>query len=228
MYQNRRNEADLGRGRPSRANVYQRLDRALAELNSRLGGLPTPKEAKAIWVDIWHQEAHHSTALEGNTLVLREVQALLDRGRAVGAKPLSEYNEVRGYADAAQWVYEQALEPGGWHDNRLLTVSEIRQVHHTAMTPVWDVSPHPSATSREGPGNFREHDIHPFSAGMTPPAWPLVPAAVDQWVADVCAFGEQLKVELDCPLPEKLAQLHNEFECVHPFIDGNGRLVDSC
>jgi len=87
------------RGRPSRSTVYQRLGGALAELDERFGGLPSPREAQEIWDDIWHQEAHHSTALEGNTLVLREVETLLDHGRAVGAKPLREYNEVQGYAD---------------------------------------------------------------------------------------------------------------------------------
>ncbi|WP_244460526.1 hypothetical protein [Microbispora triticiradicis] len=94
--------AVAGRGRPSRTTVYARLGMALAELNDRLGGLPNPREAQEIWDDIWHEEAHHSTALEGNTLVLREVRALLDQGRAVGAKALREYNEVRGYATAAQ------------------------------------------------------------------------------------------------------------------------------
>jgi hypothetical protein len=72
------------RGRPSRTIVYERLGLALTELDQRFGGLPSPKEAESIWADIWHQEAHHSTALEGNTLVLREVQKLLDEGRAVG------------------------------------------------------------------------------------------------------------------------------------------------
>lgn len=115
-----------GRGRPSRAIVYERLEQAIAELNGRFGGLPSPHEAQSIWDDIWHQEAHNSTALEGNTLVLREVQALLDQGRAVGAKELREYNEVRGYADAARWVYGQALEPGDRHDGRLLNLSEVR------------------------------------------------------------------------------------------------------
>jgi Fic family protein len=214
----------VGRGRPSRATVYERLDRALAELNERFGGLPNPKEAQSIWDDIWHLEAHHSTALEGNTLVLREVQILLEQGRAVGAKPLREYNEVRGYADAAQWVYGQALEPGDWHDGRLLTLAEVRQVHHAAMTPVWDVAPHPDAKSSEGPGSFREHDIHPFSAGMTPPAWPLVPVRMQEWVAEVCLTGERLAgAASNRPFPEVLARLHNEFERVHPFIDGNGR-----
>jgi hypothetical protein len=213
------------RGRPSRATVYRRLDLALAELNERLGGLPDPHEARTIWDDIWHQEAHHSTALEGNTLVLREVEALLDQGRAVGAKPLREYNEVRGYADAARWVYSQALDPNGWHDGQLVTITEVRQVHRTAMTPVWDVAPHPDATGRESPGSFREHDIHPFGGGMTPPSWPLVQARVEHWVKDVCAVGERIRSEGEParPLPEELARLHNDFEQVHPFIDGNGR-----
>lgn len=56
--------------------------------------LPTPTEAEDIWSDIWHQEAHNSTAIEGNTLVLREVERLLDEGRAVGSKPLRDYMEV--------------------------------------------------------------------------------------------------------------------------------------
>ena len=43
-----------------------------------------------MWADIWHLEAHPSTALAGNTLVLREVATLLDQGKAVGAKPLRE------------------------------------------------------------------------------------------------------------------------------------------
>src|SRR2546423_4906960 len=217
--------AGLARGRPSRAVVYDRLERALVELNQRFGGLPNPLEAKSIWNDIWHREAHHSTALEGNTLVLREVEVLLEQGRAVGAKPLKEYNEVRGYADAAQWVYGQALEPDEWHDGQLLTIAELRRVHHTAMTPVWDVAPHPDASDREKPGSFREHDIQPFSAGITPPSWPLVPARVQQWTEDVCSAGKRISAGADLgrPFAEELAQLHNEFERIHPFLDGNGR-----
>lgn len=112
-----------------------------------------------------------------------------------------------------------------WHDGRLLTIGEVRQVHHTAMTPVWDVAPHPDVSGREGPGNFREHDIRPFSGGMTPPSWPLVPAQTQQRVDDVCAAGRAIHsgTDLGRPLVEELARLHNDFERVHPFIDGNGR-----
>ncbi|MEP6815453.1 MAG: Fic family protein [Marmoricola sp.] len=98
--------------------------------------------------------------------MLREVEALLERGRAVGAKPLKEYLEVKGYGDAAKFVYAQATNPGDdWASNELLNLATGRHVHHLAMSPVWQVAPHLDATDRETPGNFREHDIHPFIDG---------------------------------------------------------------
>jgi hypothetical protein len=58
------------RGRPSRLAIYRQLAEGEEELKARLGGLPTPPEADDIWGDIWYQEAHNSTAIEGNTLVV--------------------------------------------------------------------------------------------------------------------------------------------------------------
>ncbi len=206
-------------GRPSRSAIYQRLDEAITDLNDRLGGLPSPAEADGIWADLWHQEAHHSTALEGNTLILSEVQKLLDEGRAVGDKELREYLEVLGYGAAARWVYGQALEPGGWSADGLLTLQEVRSVHFQAMTPVWDVSPHPHATPEESPGNWRRHEIAQFPDGMTPPPFTETDALIADWVHDV----NQLLSPSGTPLPERLAQVHNAFERIHPFLDGNGR-----
>jgi hypothetical protein len=155
------------RGRPPREVIYDRLDVQIEELWNRLGGLPHPEEARDIWRGLWFEEAHHSTAIEGNTLVLKQVEALLEQGRAVGNKELAEYLEVRGYADAADWVYHQALRPSMTSDVDVLTLAELRQIHQMAMDPVWDVAPHPQATAREHPGSFREHDIQPFPGGTS-------------------------------------------------------------
>ncbi len=204
-------------GRPSREQIHRRLREAIAELTERMGGLPDPVEAEDIWTTIWYQEAHNSTAIEGNTLVLRQVEVLLRDGRAVGDKELKEYLEVQSYADAARWVYRHALEPGPWTDGSLVTLTEVRHVHELTLGPVWDVAPHPNATDREAPGAFREHDIAPFPGGMVPPAWTEVPAAMRDWIR---GLGELR--EVDRPL-EGLARVHSEFERIHPFLDGNGR-----
>ncbi len=199
--------------------VYERLRVQIGELRDSLGGLPSPVEADAIWRGIWLEEAHHSTAIEGNTLVLKQVEQLLDEGRAVGNKELREYMEVRGYADAANWVYRQALNPGAWTSGKLLSLTELRHIHRLALTPVWDVEPHPSAGHGERPGSFREHDIRPFPGGMRPPPWPEVAAMVADWIEEV----QTLRVRSGDIDPEALAKVHVRFEQIHPFLDGNGR-----
>ena len=214
-----RTSTTASRGRPTREAVHARLAFMVGELKTRLGGLPSPDEAEGIWTDIWYHEAHSSTALEGNTLVLREVEALLREGRAVGSKELKDYLEVSGYAGAAQWVYSQALSFGPWTSGKLLTLTEVRHVHRLAMTPVWKVAPHADASDDESPGNWRRHDIHPFQHGMKPPSHPEVPALVRDWVDSVASLPR------DSPaIAESVAARHAAFERIHPFIDGNGRV----
>lgn len=207
------------RGRPPRDAVYGRLSVQIGELRDRLGGLPSPLEAKDIWRGIWLEEAHHSTAIEGNTLVLKQVAVLLNEGRAVGDKELSEYMEVQGYGNAAEWVYSHGIDPGAWSDESPLTLTDLRYVHSLAMDLVWDVAPHPQATPKERPGSFREHDIEPFPGGMTPPPFSDVPHLVTEWIDEI----GRLPAVTAFAFPEELARIHARFEQIHPFLDGNGR-----
>ncbi len=211
--------------------IFDRLDRAVDEL-SNIGGLPHPPENEDIWEGIWYEETHHSTAIEGNTLILKEVKTLLDEGRAVGEKELREYLEVQGYSEAAQWVYQQAQRAGLMREGELVSPAELREIHILTVAPVWRHFPPADYDSSEGPGSFRRHDIQPFSGGMQPPPWPDVPPQITDWLASATKLkvdaegwsleGMTLTEPLDHPVA-RLAALHAAFERIHPFRDGNGR-----
>jgi fido (protein-threonine AMPylation protein) len=209
-----------GRGRPSREYILAQVDVGMGDL-ARAGGLPSADENEQIWRDIWFEEAHNSTAIEGNTLALKEVRTLLEEGRPVGNKELCEYLDVQGYARAAQWVYAQATaDEGEWGRGGAVTRAELREVHRLALGLVWDVCPpdRPPLDPRESAGNWRVHDIAPFPDGMTPPPWTEIDARIGDWLGAAQAgpaAGEHLLAYL--------ARVHNAFERIHPFRDGNGR-----
>lgn len=184
-----------------------------------MGGLPTPTEARGIWNDIWYEEAHHSTAIEGNTLVQREVQLLLFEGRAVGSRELSDYLVVKGYADAALWVYAEALSASR---SRGFTLTELREIHRRVVDPVWQLFRPADLDRRDGPGEFRHRDIEPLRPGFRPPAWTDVAPRVSDWLRRADQAGDDLASARPHVI-EEFAELHAEFERIHPFPDGNGR-----
>lgn len=209
-----------GRGRPSRKFILEQVDLGMSDL-ARTGGLPSGDENEQIWRGIWFEEAHNSTAIEGNTLALKQVKVLLDEGRPIGNKELCEYLDVQGYAQAATWVYGQARSHDGWGRVGAISRTELREIHRLTVQLAWEVCPpdDPPLDPGEHAGSFRRHDIAQFPDGLKPPPFPEVDAHVTDWLKLVeagAAEGEHFLTHL--------ARVHAVFEAIHPFRDGNGRV----
>jgi hypothetical protein len=88
--------------------VLSRVDEEVRLLHEHLGGLPRAVETDQILRQIWIDDVHNSTAIEGNTMTRAQVEDLVEHGRASAS--LQESLEVEGYSRAADWVYRSAAE----------------------------------------------------------------------------------------------------------------------
>jgi fido (protein-threonine AMPylation protein) len=192
------------RGRPSLPEVLARLDEEVKLLHSHLGGLPRAIEADHILHQIWIDDVHHSTAIEGNTMTRAQVEDLVERGQASAS--LVETLEVEGYARAADWVYRNASEYGG------VTVAIVSEIHKQVVNLTWQVEP---PATRDEPGAWRRSGVRVRNVRVSLPA--AIPADLDTWSASTSRRGETH--------PVLHAALHHAwFERIHPFADANGRV----
>ena len=139
---------------------------------------------------------HSSLAIEGNTLLESEVADIID-GKTVVA-PVREIQEVKN----AIRVYEafDKLDP--------FSMDDLLKAHGLMMSALNDEA-----------GSFRKGDVGVYSerglVHMAPPAQRVRPLMCD-------LFG-WLK-HADDHLLVRSCVFHYEFEFIHPFIDGNGRM----
>ena len=169
-----------------------------------MGGLPRAVEADSILREIWIDDVHNSTAIEGNTMTRAQVEELVERGRASAS--LVEALEVDGYATAADWVYRTAA------DNEGVPVAAVSQAHRLAVELAWAKQP---PVARDEPGTWRKSPVRVGRVVVSMPA--AIPADLATWSASTRA--------LKGVHPVVHAVVHHAWlERIHPFVDGNGRV----
>lgn len=187
----------------------------------RAGGLPDPVVVADIWSDIWKEETHHSTAIEGNSLALQQVRALLEDGRASGGKELREYLEVQAYGDAARWVYTHARHGEFERPESLISETDVRGIHELVVSTVWAHFPPEPMYPDEGAGSYRRSVLEELRPGLSSAPAEDISPRLHNWVA---AANDSINITECRGLMERLADLHASFERIHPFRDGNGRV----
>jgi fido (protein-threonine AMPylation protein) len=190
-------------GRPSLAELLTTVEEHVRLLRDNLGGLPRAVEADHILREIWIDDVHNSTAIEGNTMTRAQVEDLVERRRASG--DLIENLDVEGYARAADWAYQQAPDYKG------VPVAVLSEIHKLAVGLAWEVDP---PVTRDRPGTWRSGGVRIRAVQVPMPA--MIPSELDTW--------SRSTQDLAGRHPVVHAALHHAWlERIHPFVDGNGR-----
>ncbi|WP_328527626.1 Fic family protein [Nocardioides sp. NBC_00368] len=152
------------------------------------------------------QEAVASSRIEGTQTSLKEVLQDEASGQATRSEDVAE---VKAYLAATRQGFELIKS---WPLSQRL----VLELHKTLLTGVRGHERHP--------GEFRRMPVwvgsptdDPTTAAYVPPLPPDLPELIADWEAYV-------NVPDLSPTLVRCALMHYQFETIHPFLDGNGRI----
>jgi Fic family protein len=189
------------------AQLYKSLDQAM----KALGGIDAlakllPDISLFLYMYV-RKEALVSSQIEGTQSSLSDL--LLFENDESPSVPDDDVEEVSNYIAALNHGLERMRE--GFP----LSVRLIREMHKILLRG--------GRGSNKSPGEFRRSQnwiggIRPGKARFVPPP----PETVDDLMSDLEKFIHDEDQKL--PVLIKAALVHVQFEAIHPFLDGNGRL----
>ena len=185
-------------------NQIEAANRALGQLDGVTSILPDAPLFLYMYV---RKEALLSSQIEGTQSSLSDL--LLYESDAAPSVPLDDVKEVSNYV-AAMDLGMRRIKEGMPISNRLL-----KEIHATLLKK--------GRGSTKDPGEFRRSQnwiggTRPGNALYVPPP----PNKVADCMSNLESFIHDTKKPL--PLLVRAALAHVQFETIHPYLDGNGRL----
>ncbi|MFN8661135.1 MAG: Fic/DOC family N-terminal domain-containing protein [Thermomicrobiales bacterium] len=186
-------------------NLLAEAQGALGELRGVGRGLPNPH---LLINPFLRQEAVLSSRIEGTTsglqqLMMYEVDPAADVGQ-------SDVAEVANYVAALELGFALL-------ETMPICLRMIRHVHERLMTGV--------RGENKRPGEFRQEPVFIGRPGSTAETARFVPPPVMEMTAALNELERYIgSHESQLPFLIHLALVHYQFETIHPFMDGNGRM----
>jgi Fic family protein len=194
---------------PLSPTVYQELNRQAELALARLAGVSglVPSVDWLLYSAI-RKEALLTSQIEGTQATLID---LFDQEAGFKVSNTDDVEEVTNYLRAFRWVQEQLRDPNGLP----ISVRLLCEAHRRLLDGVRGAGKQPGELRRSQNwiGGTR-----PGNAVFVPPP----PERVAELLADLEQFIHAPVAEL--PPMAKVALIHAQFETIHPFLDGNGRI----
>ena len=184
--------------------VLSRADRALARLDGAATVIPDVDLFLTMYI---RDEATRSSQIEGTQATLADV---------VEAE-VSHLDSERRDAVAEIQNYVAALDLGLRRLADLpVSLRLLREIHAELMSGVR------GGTADRTPGEFRRSQN--WIGGSAPSNARFVPPPVEQMHAALHEWEIAIHTQDELPPLVRIGLLHAQFETIHPFIDGNGRV----
>jgi Fic family protein len=183
--------------------ALSKADAALSELSGLGRQLPNPRLLIEPYI---RREAVLSSRIEGTRTSLSDL--LLDEAEIPQSED-ADVREVRNYVVALEYGLERLRELP-------LSLRLVRELHERLMQGV--------RGSRATPGEFRRSQNWIGPAGSTPLTAPYVPPPPDLMMDCLANWEQFLHQRGRFPDLIQCALMHDQFEAIHPFLDGNGRV----
>ena len=160
-----------------------------------LDALPDSVSRRTAALNTWG-----TNAIEGNTLTWRDVERLLLQGRSVANRPVADVLETIQHEAAFRGLLDRRAAP-----IRIVTAMELHEAVFKGITP--------------DAGQWRRVNVRIVGSKHTPPRMEKVIERMAAWEREYA--HRDLLGEPEFALG---AWMHVQFEAVHPFSDGNGRV----
>jgi len=183
--------------------MLSQADQALGAINTVASVLPNPELLVGMFIQ---KEALLSSQIEGTQSSLVDVL-----GIAGDQEPTVDVGEVVNYVNAMHYGLRRLRE-----DEFPMSLRLLREIHAVLMQQVRGGKP--ALT----PGEFRTSQN--WIGGTNIQNARFVPPPVDEMKTLLGELEEYMHLDDDLPILVKCALIHYQFETIHPFNDGNGRL----
>ncbi len=185
-------------------NLLSLADRKLGRLDGITEILPNPELFVAMYVK---KEAVLSAQIEGTQASLIDV--LNTPSNDPKDRAYNEVSEVVNYVSAMNWGLQNLSKLP-------LSLRLIRNIHKVLLEDV--------RGSNKNPGEFRKSQNWIGPQGCTIETATFVPPTVEDMEQAMSDLELYMYEEDNIPALIKIAMIHAQFETIHPFLDGNGRM----
>ena len=190
---------------PQDYDLVEKANRALGRLDGVSSLLPDPSLFIYFYV---RKEALLSSQIEGTQSSLSDL--LLYESEEAPGVPLDDVQEVSNYVAAIDHGLKRLRK-----DGFPLSLRLIREIHEVLL--------HKGRGSDKQPGEFRRSQN--WIEGSRPGNAHFVPPPPQQVLSCMSNLEEFLHDSPEStPVLTKAALAHAQFETIHPFLDGNGRV----